>query len=265
MFSYNRNMPIVFIGGIAGSGLELVRVLLNQEATKIRCGTETELLTTIIEKKFDWTQSEKEKERLKYAGMSDDLIDSAVAQFLLQVLLKHEKLTPNICNKDIYIFKWSKYLKRLFPNSKFLLVVRDPRATVSSLIKRKFHYQDIHLGSYKQALVDWDKVATTYYENCKEMEPKSCKLVYYEQLILNTNKTLNEIFKFLNIEFTAHDFGFTDHKNGYDTLLNKVHIKRDNLFSWISDFPRNLVYVADKFAPLMKQLGYETSKIVSNN
>lgn len=263
-YSYNHNLPIVFIGGIAGSGLELLRELLNQDSSRIRCGPETRLLTTIIEKNIEWLNIRLEKERLHHAGMTLDIIDSAVAQFILQVLLRHETITPRICNKDIYVFKWAPYLKKLFPNSKFILMMRDPRATVSSLIKRKFPYHNIRLNSYSDALVDWNLVATIFHQRCVEMG-SSCRVILYEKLVLNPNATLNEIYRFLDMHEDAHEYSFTEHRNGVDTLLRKVLLKRDNLFSWLNDFPKNLIYVADKLAPLMVTLGYDTTKIVPNN
>lgn len=260
-------MPIIFIGGIAGSGLELLRELLNQDVpSRLRCGVETQLLTQMIEKKVEWLNIRMEKERLKHAGMTDELIDSAVAQFILQVLLRQTgDSTPlHICNKDIYAFKWAPYLKTLFPNAKFLLVVRDPRATVTSLIKRKFQYENINIGDYKSALSDWNKVASEHYEHCVKMSPRSCHVVFYEQLVMKTNETLNEIYRFLDFELSSHRFSFTEHRNGIDVLLNKVLVKRDNIYSWLNDFPKNLVYAADKLAPLMNKLGYDTSKIIPN-
>lgn len=166
VFGYNHRMPIAFIGGIAGSGLELLRELMNQHdrssPDQIRCSAETEMLTAIIEKKIEWLNIRMEKTRLEHAGIDEELVDAALAQFVLQVLLRHTNVNahsaPLLCNKDIYVFKWTDYLKRLFPNAKFVLVMRDPRAAVTSLIERQFQYENIRLNSYQNALVDWNKV-----------------------------------------------------------------------------------------------------------
>lgn len=259
-------MPITFIGGIAGSGIELLRELINQDSSQIRCGPETQLLTAIIEKNVEWSNIRLEKERLKHAGMTPEVIDSAIAQFILQVLIRHEPATPHVCNKDIYVFKWATYLKKLFPNAKFILVVRDPRATVANLFKRNFNYQGIRINSFANALTDWNLIGSLYHKSCVDLakESGSCMVVLYEQLVINTNQTLNEIFRFLDIEPVYREYSFTDRRNGIDTVLNKVLLKRERLFSWLNDFPKNLVYTADKFAPLMTRLGYDTSKILPN-
>ena len=39
--------------------------------------------------------------------------------------------------QDPFTLKSGKYLRELFPNSKFLFMVRDGRATVHSIISRK--------------------------------------------------------------------------------------------------------------------------------
>ena len=42
-----------------------------------------------------------------------------------------------LCYQDPFTLKSGKYLRELFPNSKFLFMVRDGRATVHSIISRK--------------------------------------------------------------------------------------------------------------------------------
>lgn len=87
----------------------------------------------------------------------------------------------------------------------------------------------------------------------------------YEQLIVNTSETLSQIYRFLDLNVDAHKFDLADHKNGIDAVLKKVLIRRETLFAWLNAFPKSLVYVADKLAPIMTTLGYDTSKIVPNN
>lgn len=64
-------------------------------------------------------------------------MDSAVASFIMEIIVKHGEPAPRLCNKDPLTLKHGDYLIELFPNSKFIFMVRDGRATVHSIITRK--------------------------------------------------------------------------------------------------------------------------------
>jgi len=82
-----------------------------------------------------WKKSKKEKERLQRAHIDDHIIDSAVRAFILQVIINHGKPAENLCNKDPLVLHYLNYTKKLFPNSKYILMIRDGRANVHSIIQ----------------------------------------------------------------------------------------------------------------------------------
>lgn len=49
----------------------------------------------------------------------------------------HGEPAPRLCNKDPFALKSLSYLSRIFPKAKFVLMLRDGRATVHSMISRK--------------------------------------------------------------------------------------------------------------------------------
>lgn len=65
------------------------------------------------------------------------VMDSAIAAFCLEVIALHGEPAPRLCNKDPLTLKMGSYVLELFPNAKFLFMVRDGRATVHSIISRK--------------------------------------------------------------------------------------------------------------------------------
>lgn len=55
----------------------------------------------------------------------------------LELIVNHGEPAPRLCNKDSLTLHFAVLLSQLFPNAKFLWVVRDPRATVHSIISRQ--------------------------------------------------------------------------------------------------------------------------------
>ncbi len=140
--------------------------------------------------------------RLEEAGLSGDVLDAALSSFILEVVARHGEPSPRLCNKDPFTLKSGTYLKRLFPNSKFLFMVRDGRATVHSIITRKVTITGFDLKSYRQCLTKWNAAITAMNDQCNEMGPGSCLRVYYEQLVLHPKEWMKKILTFLDLPWT---------------------------------------------------------------
>ncbi len=132
-----------------------------------------------------WMKSQKESLRLEEAGLTGDVLDSALSAFILEVVARHGEPSRRLCNKDPFTLKSGTYLKQLFPKSKFLFMVRDGRATVHSIITRKVTITGFDLKSYRQSLTKWNGAITAMNDQCDELGPEYCLKVYYEQLVRN--------------------------------------------------------------------------------
>ncbi|CAO2629055.1 Protein-tyrosine sulfotransferase 2 [Lemmus lemmus] len=122
--------------------------------------------------------------------------------FILEVIAKHGEPARVLCNKDPFTLKSSVYLARLFPNSKFLLMVRDGRASVHSMITRKVTIAGFDLSSYRDCLTKWNKAIEVMYAQCMEVGRDKCLPVYYEQLVLHPRRSLKRILDFLGITWS---------------------------------------------------------------
>lgn len=131
-----RELPLVFIGGVPRSGTTLMRAMLDAHP-EVRCGQETRVVPRILQMRQHWMRSQKESVRLEQAGVSKAVLDNAIAAFCLEVIVRHGEPAPRLCNKDPLVLKMGTYVLELFPNAKFLFMVRDGRATVHSIITRK--------------------------------------------------------------------------------------------------------------------------------
>lgn len=66
--------------------------------------------------------------------------------------MKHGKPAERLCNKDPFTLKSTKYLIDLFPNARFILMLRDGRATAHSIISRQVTISGFDITSYRDVL-----------------------------------------------------------------------------------------------------------------
>lgn len=199
---YHREMPLIFIGGMPRSGTTLMRAMLDAHP-EVRCGEETRLIPRLLGMRTNWERSEIEKKRLIEAGIDDNVIDSALAAFILEIVALHGEAAPNLCNKDPFTLKSSVYLKRLFPNAKFIFMIRDGRGTVHSIISRKVTITGFNLNDYRQCLSRWSTAMEMMYSQCLQVGADQCMPVYYEQLVLQPELWMRRITKFLNLPWNS--------------------------------------------------------------
>lgn len=136
-------MPIIFIGGMPRSGTTLLRVLLDAHPD-IRCGEETRVIPRLLGIRQQWMKAAFESRRLREAGITPQVLDAAVSAFILEIVAKHGPPAPRLCNKDPFTLRSAVYLRQLFPNAKFIFMIRDGRAVVHSIITRKVSKFIIH-------------------------------------------------------------------------------------------------------------------------
>ena len=199
--SFNRSDPIIFVGGVPRSGTTLMRCMLDAHPL-IRCGEETRLIPRILFFANSAGSQQMHASNLDQVGLSQDTIDSAVSSFMLEMIVRHGKPAQNLCNKDPFVLKFSEYVTRLFPNSKFILMIRDARATVHSIISRKVGITGFRQGDYTSSFAQWNKLIEQMYSQCMIVGPARCHPVYYEQLVLRPEKEMRKLFKFLNIPWS---------------------------------------------------------------
>ena len=162
--------PLLFIGGSPRSGTTLLRVLLDSHPS-IRCGADTHVLQNLMI--LYWRLSlPYEKIRLKLAGIDQNLLYSAMRNFMLEIIQNHQKKfvdmkTKDIlyCNKDPLLMNNAIVIQKLFPKAKFIHIVRDGRAVVNSLIKRQVIISNFNLSDYGDCLKRWNRMVSSMVSN----------------------------------------------------------------------------------------------------
>ncbi|XP_017010772.2 protein-tyrosine sulfotransferase isoform X1 [Drosophila takahashii] len=266
VYSYNREMPLIFIGGVPRSGTTLMRAMLDAHPD-VRCGQETRVIPRILQLRSHWLKSEKESLRLQEAGITKEVMNSAIAQFCLEIIAKHGEPAPRLCNKDPLTLKMGSYVIELFPNAKFLFMVRDGRATVHSIISRKVTITGFDLSSYRQCMQKWNHAIEVMHEQCRDIGKDRCMMVYYEQLVLHPEEWMRKILKFLDVPWNdavLHHEEFINKPNGVP--LSKVERSSDQVIKpvnleamskWVGQIPGDVVRDMADIAPMLSVLGYD--------
>ncbi|KAI0235609.1 Protein-tyrosine sulfotransferase 2 [Lamellibrachia satsuma] len=265
-FPYDKSMPLIFIGGVPRSGTTLMRAMLDAHPM-VRCGEETRVIPRILGMRGQWAKSPKESKRLEEAGLSNEVIDSAIAAFILEVIAKHGEPAPRLCNKDPFTLKSSLYLSQMFPNSKFLLLIRDGRAVVHSIISRKVTISGFNLKSYRNCLQKWNQAIETMYYQCVHLGRHRCMPIYYEQLVLQPEATMHAILEFLDVpwnDVVLHHEMYINKPGGVslskverstDQVIKPVNL--DALTKWVDAIPHDVKQDMSSIAPMLAKLGYD--------
>ena len=197
-YAYHREMPLIFIGGMPRSGTTLMRAMLDAHED-VRCGEETRVIPRILSMRAQWIRSSKEHARLLEAGLTDNVVDDAISAFILEIIAKHGEPAPRLCNKDPFVLKSMLYLHKVFPNGKYLLMIRDGRATVHSIITRKVTITGFDITNYRDCLKKWNQAVESMYDQCQRVGSTYCLPVFYEQLVLHPETWLRKILTFLEL------------------------------------------------------------------
>ena len=131
--------------------------------------------------------------------MNETILDAAVGSFIYQILLRHGENIDVFCDKDPFVLKYAAYVSSIFPNSKFLLMIRDGRAVIHSVMTRKVTITGFSMTDHRQNLKLWNKGIETMVNQCNELGKNLCFMVFYEKLVLQPKSVIEEILKFLNL------------------------------------------------------------------
>jgi protein-tyrosine sulfotransferase len=261
-YFYNHTSPIIFIGGMPRSGTTLMRVMLDAHSD-VRCGEETRLVPRLLGMRSNWYRSDKERNRLKEAGVTEDVVNKAMRAFILEVIVGHGVPNKVPCNKDPFSLKSQEYLLKLFPNAKFLLMIRDGRASAHSIIERKVSISGFDITSYRDVLTKWNTAIQSMYQQCIST-PQTCLPVYYEQLVLHPESQLRKISTFLglswqdamvNHEKYVGNIGISSVEKSTSQVQKPVYLEA--LTAWYGHIRKDVDKDLETIAPMLGKLGYQ--------
>ena len=260
-----NDKPIVFVGGSPRSGTTLMRVMLDAHPM-VRCGEETRIIPRFIQFTNMHLKSGSELTRMEEAGISREIINSAAHAYIFEIIKMHAKNAPYLCTKDPTTLDYSLYLAELFPNAKFILMIRDARAVVHSVISRWINSGGYQIKKYKENFENWNSLIERMYSQCMSVGAKRCLPVYYEQLVLQPEREMKNIIKFLGLswndavlnheKYIGEEISLSKTEKSSDQVIKPVNL--EGLNAWFDKIPDDLLNEIDTLAPMLKKLGYDT-------
>ncbi|MBK8366608.1 MAG: sulfotransferase [Bacteroidetes bacterium] len=163
-----------------------------------------------------------------------------------------------LVDKNPYYTLQLKKLHLVFPDAKYIALVRDYRGFLLSNLQSK------KIGTFKKSIfyyaLAWNLFIREilYYNNIYNTK---VKIVKYEDLISRKEIIVKEIFDFLNVPFSPSVFDFhktmqhrlsqiqTSDKN-YERMLNKISnlskpINENRMFDWQNQLTSNQIMACD--------------------
>jgi protein-tyrosine sulfotransferase len=173
-----------------------------------------------------------------------------------------EPAAERLCAKDPDTLHFTAFLNELFPNAKFILMVRDARAVVYSLLK--LYGEPVTYANAHKYVSTWNSFYEGVKLQCDRMGEAACTVVRYESLILNTERVMRRVAKFLDLPWTEnflHHEAFVGKKiQVSNTEWSTGQIKQKLYASSLLNWRDKVSYNCENTRCLMEEFGYDLSK-----
>jgi len=259
---FTKQSPLLFIGGVPKSGTTLMRVLLDVHPA-IRCGPETHVIIDVLKLRYEWANFGHLHKRNEAAGVTNSMIDSAVAAFILEVVARHGEPADVICAKEPFLMTQAGFLATAFNNSKVVHMVRDGRAISHSLVSRGLEFPPFSPTNHTQNLRSWANLASGMERICRAIGPLRCRTVKYEQLVQEPERVLRGLLSWLGLpwepKLLSHqemmgDVATSSLETTADQIVRPVY--REAIERWRGEIPDEVLRDNLAWAPALRTFGY---------
>jgi hypothetical protein len=162
-------------------------------------------------------------------------------------------------NKTPRFTMYSLLLKKLYPKSKFVHMLRDPRAVSISLTKSRIHRSNVYFGAKR-----WKRYVKAGLL-LEQKYPKDVLRIYYEDLVSQPEKSLKKVCKFLSLKWDKKMMDYTFDGNSeyrsfhhleHSGLRGKPYVTKIN--HWRKELKANEIKVVESICyDLMRKVYYK--------
>lgn len=212
----------IFILSAARSGSTLIRLLLDAHPA-IACPPELNL-SSIFSLVEHTTMNLHPGDRTAAEALANTVSRQLADATLFEYARRSGKSI--VCEKSLPSLEHSELLLRLFPRARFICLYRECLDTIASLLEATpWGYNVYGLEPYVRAYpanlvfafaTFWLEKASLIH-GFEQRHPEICHRVRYEDVVLDTTRTLEPLFAFAGVEWDA-DPHFVEHALRQDTL-----------------------------------------------
>lgn len=200
------NQKFIFIVGAMSSGTTLMRLILDVHP-EVNCGDETKIVHLLLEFVSGVYKDSFYVKFMNNSGVKNETINNATALFIYYMMENNKKnlaVKMNeikyFCNKEPMNTYHMIYLHKLFPNARFVYVVRDGRDVAFSLLRR--NKLDYTFERFYEILNYWESKNRLALGYCNSMGTSVCQMMKYENLVTSPEAAIRNLTKFLALSWT---------------------------------------------------------------
>lgn len=249
-------MEPVFIVGVPRSGTTLLRVILDSHPN-LAVGPECPWISgnygdlVSFRHLYEALIAHKSGPTANLKGVNENVVAKALGKAIDEILSSYaqgngkqrwlEKTPDNIA--------FIPFLNTLFPNAKYIHIIRDGRDVASSSFRSKKKWGS-HINCCGERLENtiinclkrWDLWVNQFQEQTRELGLDAYEF-QYESLIVNPEKTIARILDFLNeswsdnvLNYLEHSHDLPEHEMGTKDIITKKRFSDESMGRWKKDF-----------------------------
>ena len=278
---FNEQNPPVFILGVQRSGTTLLRLILNSHSN-IAIPEEAAFLRPIIKKKYicdeiPWKDLKRIYNYLKnsphyalwnydpskFLNWLEKQSSIFLKEFINNLFMSYAESEGKIRwgDKTPSLFREVDLLYQLFPEAKFIHIVRDGRDVFDS--RRRM---DSTKNNSAVMAIEWCYKIHKIEKFFESLPPSNKYTLRYEDLLTNPEETLKNICEFMQVEYEPQMMDFYKKSKYYvgshhSKLIFKPIIS-DNLQKWKNNLSGKEIKVLNLLAKrYLKKYGYEVDNV----
>jgi len=265
----NKVFNPVFIGGAGRSGTTLLRVMLNAHRN-LCSGPEFKIIPDIIPI-YNLLKSEGYSGIMKSYHNEHSDINDIFANFLSGFFDNFQENNGNkrLVEKTPHNVYVMKELGEIFPNAKFIHIVRDGRDVASSLVKMNWFGANNepvwYVKNIENASKYWIQSVLKGINDANDPILKGrVKLVRYEDLITDPKKVLESVLEFIGEPWDDAVLEYNKVERGFEPVESSTKQVSSTLYDsskgrWRKDFEIKdvLSFIKMGGGQLLYHLGYE--------
>ncbi|MBE8232878.1 MAG: sulfotransferase [Endozoicomonadaceae bacterium] len=238
---------LVFVCGALRSGTTLIHVMLDQHPRIDNPGEFDFLFDRVSDDGMfpelgvylEWLSSHRIYQSKNLEA------DSSLSYPELMQSFVSQKQSDNILALNVH--KSFDRIPYLFPDAKFIHVLRDPRDVARSSIGMGWS------GNVYYGVDHWIESENSWERLSEKLPPKQCYELRYEQLISSPESTLQSVCEFLDLSYDEKMLDYAERSSYGKPDPSLINQWKNKLTA------REIQYVEGKAHKLMTQLGYELS------